>query len=87
MVAVGFDALLAEAEKPRGMDRQAAFFFRFAARGLCCRLHMIDFAADDTPMAGFRRLQALAKQELAVIQDGKPTIPHRGNQCLDVPCD
>ena len=54
------------------MDRQAAFFFRLATGGVRGWLHVIDLAADDAPVAGFRRFHALAKQKLAVIEDGKP---------------
>ncbi|MNL51446.1 hypothetical protein D3C87_1745480 [compost metagenome] len=69
MLTVGFDQLLAEAEKAGRTDRQAAFLFRFTARGKFAALHVINLAAHDVPVAGLGRLQTLAQQQLAVAHD------------------
>ena len=67
MLPVGLDPLFAEAEKTGGVDPSDRFLLRLAARGVSDGFHMIDLAADDAPMAGFRRFQTLAKQKLAVV--------------------
>lgn len=51
------------------MDGKAAFLLRLASGRILREFHMIDFAADDAPVAGFRRLQASAKEDLSIPQD------------------
>lgn len=77
MLAIGLDHLLADTEKPRRMDRQAAFLFGLPASGILGTLHMVDLAADDAPVAGLRCLQAPAEKDLAFPQDCKPAAETR----------
>ncbi|MCY1502846.1 hypothetical protein D9M68_369540 [compost metagenome] len=91
MLAVSLDHLFAEAEELARTDLEAAFLFGLAPRCGFRAFHMIDLAADDVPVLGFRRVNALVEQDLAVAHDCKSAAEtrkidarqaHRFNQAL-----
>ena len=77
MLAVSLDHLFAEAQELARTDLEAAFLFGLAPRGGVRALHVIDLAADDVPMFGFRRVNALVKQDLAIAHDRKSAAETR----------
>src|SRR5450432_91759 len=68
MLAVDADHL-DKAEQGTDLDREADFFERFARDGVFRALQKIDFAADEAPIARFRRLAALDEKQPAVARD------------------
>lgn len=65
--------LFSRAEKLNFADRQAGFFLGLTTCRIRGRLHLIDLAADDVPVTGFRRLQATAEENPPIIpQNDQP---------------
>lgn len=77
MLAVGLNPLLRHPDISDRTDCKPGFFRSLATRGKFRRLHVVDLAANDVPVTGFRGFHAPAQKQFAIPKDGK-TDPETG---------